>query len=244
MQESELKNSFMKRDIIFIFCVAVFLSPFIFIPQVMNGYLWMNGHHPFAMAALKFAILATLGEVIGLRIRTGAYHKPGFGILPRAIVWAFLGICIKAAFVIFAKGAPGILTTLGVDQNWNQLLGKSIFETRSWWHVLAAFTISATMNTFFAPVFMTFHKITDTHIEQTGGTIHGIFSPVKPGKILKSINWDVQWNFVFLKTIPLFWIPAHTITFMLPPQHRILFAAILGVVLGVILSIASLKGKQ
>ncbi|HRZ79119.1 MAG TPA: Mpv17/PMP22 family protein, partial [bacterium] len=47
-----------------------------------------------------------------------------------------------------------------------------------------------------------------------------------------------------LKTIPLFWIPAHTITFLLPENHRVLFAAILGVVLGVFLAIASLKGKK
>ena len=53
-----------------------------------------------------------------------------------------------------------------------------------------------------------------------------------------------MWGFVYKKTIPLFWIPAHTITFLLPAEYRILVAALLGIVLGVILGIASLKSKE
>jgi hypothetical protein len=37
------------------------------------------------MSFIKFSILATLGEVIGLRIKTGNYHQKGFGLIPRAI---------------------------------------------------------------------------------------------------------------------------------------------------------------
>jgi len=51
----------------------------------------------------------------------------------------------------------------------------------------------------------------------------------------------VQWGFVFKKTIPFFWYPAHTITFLLPGDTRVLFAALLGVALGVLLAIASHK---
>jgi hypothetical protein len=50
-----------------------------------------------------------------------------------------------------------------------------------------------------------------------------------------------MWGFVFKKTIPFFWIPAHTITFLLPPQYRVLYAALLSVVLGILLGVA---GKQ
>jgi len=53
----------------------------------------------------------------------------------------------------------------------------------------------------------------------------------------------VQWNFVFKKTIPFFWYPAHTITFLLPVDYQVLFAAILGIALGTILAMASLKGR-
>jgi hypothetical protein len=63
------------------------------------------------------------------------------------------------------------------------------------------------------------------------------------GENLAHLNWNVQWSFVFKRTIPLFWIPAHTITFMLPDEYRVLFAAALGIALGVILAIASSKGN-
>ena len=63
------------------------------------------------------------------------------------------------------------------------------------------------------------------------------------GGILGRINWNVQWNFVFKKTIPFFWIPAHTITFLLPEDYQVAFAALLGIALGVILSFAAIKGK-
>jgi hypothetical protein len=47
-----------------------------------------------------------------------------------------------------------------------------------------------------------------------------------------------MWGFVFKKTIPFFWIPAHTITFLLPPDVQVLFAALLGIALGTILAVA------
>ena len=95
------------------------------------------------------------------------------------------------------------------------------------------------MNSIFAPVFMTLHKITDIHIQETGGTLRGFFSrPIAFQNILANkINWNIQWGFIFKKTIPLFWYPAHTITFLLPGNYQVLFAAALGVVLGLILSI-------
>ena len=60
-------------------------------------------------------------------------------------------------------------------------------------------------------------------------------------EIFKNINWDVQWHFVLKKTIPFFWFPAHTITFLLPPDFRVLFAAVLGIALGTLLAFAGLK---
>ena len=47
---------------------------------------------------------------------------------------------------------------------------------------------------------------------------------------------------ILFRTIPLFWIPAHTFTFLLPPELRILFAAFLSVALGAILAFAKRRG--
>jgi hypothetical protein len=41
-----------------------------------------------------------------------------------------------------------------------------------------------------------------------------------------------------VKTIPIFWIPAHTITFLLPSEYRVLSAAFLSIALGTILAFA------
>lgn len=198
------------------------------------------------MSFIKFAILATLGEVIGLRIRTGNYIQKGFGILPRALVWGFLGLSLKAAFDIFASGTPVFLENLGMN-NASQIIKGDL----SWAKVLVSFSISSAINLFYAPVLMTAHKITDSHIINTGGSMKGFFTSMDILYILKNIDWDTHWNFILKRTIPLFWIPAQTITFLLPPEFRILFAAFLGIVLGVLLAVAalslskdaSLKGK-
>ena len=88
---------------------------------------------------------------------------------------------------------------------------------------------------------MTLHKITDAHIAAYGGSLKALCTPIPMGKRFAELNWQVQWGFVFKKTIPFFWYPAHTITFLLPSEQRVLFAALLGIVLGVLLAVAGKK---
>ena len=224
-----------KADWILILCVAVVAALFA-IPQThcAEGFNWATAHHPYIMAFFKFAILATLGEMLALRIREGVYNKKGFGVLPRMMVWGFLGMCIAMAMVIFKVGVPAFLGSLG----WHDaatLFGAAEF---SWGKLGIAFAVSVLMNSIFAPVMMTFHKCTDIHITDNGGTVAGLLRPMKMREIFAhKVNWDMQWNFVIKKTIPLFWFPAHTITFILPPTFQVLFAALLGVALGLILAI-------
>ena len=230
----------MKRsDLIFSSIVLAIVAVFIFVAPVTQAYLTFNKEHGMIMSFIKFALLATLGEIIALRIRSGVYNEPGFGIIPRMIVWGFLGLAINLAFQIFSTGGPVFLAYLGLSGAPEAMKGDFTGIK-----LLDAFTISTTMNLIFAPVMMTFHKITDTHIIQTGGTIRGLFSQIPFASIFRGINWDVMWNFVFKRTIPFFWIPAHTITFLLPAQFRVLFAAILGIALGLILAIGSMKSRK
>jgi len=192
------------------------------------------------MAFLKFGVLATYGEVLGLRIKTGRYNMPNFGIFPRAIVWGLFGIWIASMMAIFKTGVPSFLDKLGFC-GLQEAFNSSDF---SGYKLLGAFGISVIMNATFAPVFMTLHKITDAHIGMNAGSLKALVKPIQFTKIITSLNWDVQWNFVFKKTIPLFWIPAHTLTFILPSEYQVLFAALLGIALGLILSIATLKGEK
>ena len=226
----------LRKDLFFVLGVIAFFLPFFLFNEVFEAYYRFNLEHGLLMSFIKFFLLATLGEVIGLRIKTGRYYYRGFGLIPRALVWGFLGMTIYMAFAIFATGTPLFLEKVGFAD-----ADSILHSDLSWKKVLVSFSISTALNLFYAPVMMTFHKITDIHILENGGTLQGFIKPLDFARIFKEINWDVQWNFVFKRTIPLFWIPAQTITFLLPEEYRVLFAAFLGIVLGVILAIAALK---
>jgi len=228
-----------KSDIIFTLGIVLLFLPFVVSTNIFDFYINFNHDHALVTSFIKFALLATLGEVIGLRIKTGSYYKKGFGIFPRMIVWGILGITIKVAFVIFAIGTPAFLQSVGL-QDATQIM-KGAFSPEK---LLVAFSISVAMNIIYAPVMMTLHKITDMHIIATNGKLKEFFTPIKFKKYFVNLDWNIQWNFVFKKTIPFFWIPAHTITFLMPPDFQVLFAALLGIALGVILAIADMMGKD
>ena len=225
-----------KSDFLFLLLVAVLFLPFVLSPDLYAWYKSFNAAHGMIMSFLKFAILSTLGECLGLRISTGVYNRPGFGIIPRMVVWGILGVGINMAMIVFSKGVPQLLVYMGMT-NAVEVMAASFCMDKFW----VAFCISLGMNGIFAPVFMTFHKITDTHILQCGGSVKSLLTPIPMTQIITHLNWKVQWNFVFKKTIPFFWIPAHTVTFLLPEEARVLFAALLGVILGILLAVAARK---
>ena len=224
-----------KSDKITLIVIAVVICGFAFIPGAWDWFLKATTKHGLLMSFFKFAILGTFGEMLSLRIKEGVYYKEGFGLLPKLLIWGVLGVVIASAMTIFKTG-----TVVLLEKGFHIKKAAWWFAGNlSWGKFFVALCISVLMNTLFAPVFMTFHKITDIHIAETGGTLKGFFN--KPLEIQKTmaekINWNIQYGFVFKKTIPLFWYPAHTITFLLPGTLQVLFAAALGVALGVILSI-------
>jgi hypothetical protein len=125
-------------------------------------------------------------------------------------------------FSIFSKGVDGAASN---NLLW---LGNG--------RVLRAFLISAIMNFTFAPVFMASHRITDVYIDRRYSGEKTPFST-----IIGEIDWGRFIKEIVGITIPLFWIPAHTITFLLPDQYKVLFAASLSIVLGLILSFAKMR---
>ena len=225
-----------KSDVITLLIVAAIICGFAFIPGAWAWFLTTTTNHGLLMSFFKFAILGTFGEMLSLRIREGVYLKKGFGLLPKLLIWGVLGVVIASAMTIFKTGTVKLLDG---GFHFNGKAAEWFGGDLSWGKFFVALCVSVLMNTLFAPVFMTFHKITDIHIAETGGTLKGFFShPLNiQEKMSKKINWDIQYGFVFAKTIPLFWYPMHTITFLLPGTLQVLFAAFLGVALGVILSI-------
>lgn len=228
----------MKRtDLYFIVAIAAIFLPFFLSAPLYEWYSTFNASHGMVMSFLKFSILSTLGEMLGCRISTGKYVTPTFGMLPRMVVWGFLGMGINMAMIIFSKGTPMFMQYMGMT-NAVEAFTTDGFSMDKLWVALA---VSVAMNTIFAPVFMTFHKVTDAHIAAHNGSLKALVTPIPMAERLGTLNWQAQWGFVFRKTIPFFWYPAHTITFLLPAEQRVLFAALLGIVLGVLLAVSVKK---
>ncbi len=184
--------------------------------------------HPYLMGFVKFAILATIGELCAIRILSGQWKSP-VGLIYRTLVWGLLGMGIVLMFEIFSGGVASAIT-------------KGLLPTGSGFaqQFMKAFFISTIMNLSFAPVFMAFHRFTDTCIDVACGEGAG-FGGVSPSVVLARIDWQGFIGFVVLKTVPFFWIPAHTVTFLLPPEYRVLVAASLSIALGAILAYAKRK---
>ncbi|MDR2407941.1 MAG: hypothetical protein LBE13_07510 [Bacteroidales bacterium] len=231
----------MKKADLFVFIILVLLLSLflLFKVEISSAYMSVTDVHPYLMAFVKFAILATFGEMLALRIKSGRYYAKEFGILPKTVVWGLLGMWIAFAINVFAEGVPKVVEQMGISG-----FALAMNEPFSCEKLAGALCISVMMNTCFAPVFMTVHKITDMHIHQHHGHLKSLILPVKVKNILSVLDWNAQWNFVIKKTIPFFWIPVHTITFILPANFRVLFAALLSVALGLILAFASLKSAK
>lgn len=225
-----------RKDLVFgLIYIGIFL-PIILSSTAYDHFAAFSLNRAFTASFLKFAILATMGEMLGMRIRTGSYYNAGFGLLPRAIVWGVLGVFTKAAFMIFSGGVPYIAMYAGMHDTAAIMAGGLTVQK-----IMVSFLISLFLNIFYAPVLMVTHKVTDSHITITGGSFKGFFTAIKVTEILENINWNSLWGFVLRKSIPFFWIPAHTITFLLRPELQILFAAVLSTALGLILAFASRK---
>jgi len=208
--------------------ILLFIA-FFSIPVSRKAYESAYKAIPILVIFIKFALMATGGEMVAQRFSTGRYLNKGFGILPKMLIWGLLGICIYWAFIIFSNGAPVLLPSFNKAP---ELVSR----------ILTAFIISFSMNITFAPMMMLTHHLTDMHIAANKGRFPLRDFTVLP--LLKQIDWQKMWGFVIKKTIPLFWIPAHTITFLLPEQFRTLFAAGLSVVLGILLGALKAKDRQ
>ena len=162
-----------KQDFLFVFVLIVIFLPFFVSDAVYGWYKSFNATHGMVMSFLKFGVLATLGEMLGLRISAGVYNRKGFGVLSRAVVWGILGMGINMAMIVFSKGVPQFMEYMGMADA-SAIISGGFCLDKLW----IALAISVAMNTIFAPVFMTFHKITDTHILDLS-LIH-ISEPTRP----------------------------------------------------------------
>ena len=205
------------------------VSSVMVVPSTHEVFVSATKAHPYLMGFVKFGILATMGELLAIRIAAGAWKAPA-GLLYRSMIWGLIGILIVLMFEVFAGGVTGAIKK---DLLWS---GSDALANKVW----TAFWISAIMNLFFGSAFMTLHRITDIYIDLACGETNSRGN-VKLSAVIARIDWQGLVSFVIFKTIPFFWIPAHTITFLLPPEYRVLMAAYLSVALGAILAYGKRK---
>lgn len=220
-----LQKNYMAKfgTLIWVTLIAIFAA-FLIIPQTHTLFVDTTKAHPYLMGFVKFAILSTMGEFLAARIVSGRWQMVK-GMLPKMFIWGVLGVLIVMMFSIYADGVSGAINKglLWTGSPAGGFMAK----------LLKAFYISAIMNLTFAPVFMAAHRITDTWIDA-----RFVSEGISVSKVIATVDWGGFMKFVVGKTIPLFWIPAHTITFLLPDTYKVIFAASLSIVLGLILSIA------
>lgn len=213
-----------KNDALFAL-TALSIALFLIVPVSRGWFETATLAAPYPMGFLKTAVLASMGELLADRIRTKRYFaRKGFWM--RALVWGLLGLLFVLAFTLFSKGTLGAIDAGVLPSIQDPLWLKTLF---------AAFATSVFMNLFFAPSFMILHRFTDAAIEASQGSWKKLVS-IRWTDLIGGIDWNRFFGFVVFRTIPFFWIPAHTVTFLLPPEYRVLMAGLLSIALGFLLA--------
>ena len=215
-----------KGDFVWGTVLAAVISLFIF-PSTSAIIFDATENYSYLMGFIKFAILATMGEFLTMRLKNGFWKKPN-GLPYKALVWGIFGVLTVLMFNLYSAGVASVSSK-----------GLLFVGGRAIKPFMLAFWTSTIMNLTFGPVFMAVHRIIDMTIikKSSGESVH-------ISEVITEIDWDHFITFIVGKTIPLFWIPAHTLAFLLPSRYRVVFAALLSIVLGVILSWQNRKIKS
>ena len=206
------------------YCVIV-LAAFIAIlaiPASREVFRQVSSAYPYPAGFVKFALLATVGELIAGRITNGFWIIPK-KIVARAMVWGIIGAVLAFIMKIFSAGVVVFL---------HYTDGGGIGSL-----FVKAFITSCLLNFAFGPTMMAFHKMTDTYLDMKAKGE----ADTSIAAVAKTVDWAKFINFIILKTVPIFWVPAHTVTFMLPAEYQLVMAASLSIALGIILSLQSKK---
>lgn len=188
-------------------------------PVTREVFMSITEAYPYISGFLKFFILATMGDMLGARVLNGKWQKTK-GLVFKAAIWGIIGMMITLAFTLYSEG---VLAAQSID--------RLPFKGSKLGH---AFLTSAIMNITFAPFMFLFHKFSDLYID---AKCRGV-KKVAINHLIMEVDFNTLIGFSMLKTIPLFWIPCHTIVFLMPPQYRVIASAFLSIALGLMMAIA------
>lgn len=194
------------------------------VPTTREVFMAMTQAYPYISGFFKFFVLATMGDMLGARILHGQWQKTK-GLIFKAIIWGIIGMMITLAFTLYSEGVLAA-----------QDIGRLPFHGSKFGH---AFLTSVMMNITFAPFMFLFHKFSDLYIDVK----YRGMKKVTINDLVKEVDFNMLIGFSMLKTIPFFWIPCHTLVFLMPPQYRVVASAFLSIALGLMMAIAK-KSKK
>ena len=217
--------------LIFVISVFAVLAAVLIIPQSRAVFERLSAEQPYIMGFVKFALLATSGELIAIKMTSGKFAKPSY-LIARIVIWGLIGVWITYMMKIFFLGS-GAMMAAGLLPGGNLDAGSFGYK------LIRAFATAATMNLTFGPTFMAVHKCSDTYLALRAKNGKG----VKLSEVIDAVDFKKFVSFTIFKTVPIFWIPAHTLTFLLPSEYQVMLAALLSVALGIILNFKKKASK-
>jgi hypothetical protein len=203
--------------IVLLAAVVVLLA----VPEGREWFAATTKAHPYLMGMAKFGLLGTMGELLGKKIVSGRWTLRGIRLWQRVFVWCLFGVMFTVVFPLFSAGSASLLDS-------GLLPGKDSTLAKAFW-------ASFFMNLIFAFPMQVSHRMSDTMIDR--GRLFSVWPVVE---VFRSIDWNSMFRVAGAACI-WFWIPAHTVTFLLPPEFRLMSAALLAIALGAILGLARRK---
>ncbi len=124
----------------------------------METYVAWVTANPLFSAAVQFAILGTLGEIISFSLQKKRFALPvnGVQLVGKIFAWALLGIVIKYGFT----GMKGFTQALLDHHLLPQFVGSGVGR---------ALAVSLFTNILFGPQMMAFHRLEDNLILRQKG---------------------------------------------------------------------------
>ena len=179
-----------------------------------DQFISLTKAYPYLLGFLKVALLATFGECLKHRIGSDKSWIPS-RIVIRFFVWGLFGMWFTWAF----PHTDGGVTALIAQGFWPN--GSAVW---------LAFSKSLSINILsgYAFFMMLIHFWFDVMIDKRFCSLWGVFGESEARRWAKRV----------ILSIPFFWLGAHTGTFSLPPEWRIVCAAYLAVCLGATLAFA------
>jgi hypothetical protein len=220
-KEVIMKN--IKGDITWALLLLVWVLVLV-IPDARTVFIATTEAYPYIGGFVKFAILASMGDMLGARILTGKWTFPQ-GFFFKAVVWGVIGMMVTLVFAVFMAGASGAMAG-----------GKLPFQGSK---LAQAVFGSVIMNSTFGPMMYIYHKVGDLLVDMSYEKKTGLLPQgITVKAIVDRIDWYGLVSFSWLKTCIFIWMPLHAAVFLLPSEYRVLASAFLSILLGILVALS------